>query len=594
MIRVLRSEILFRLGMGLLGAGIVFGLAGCFSRSASAPKKPNATLPQDTSNALFVNVSEEAGIRFQHSNGASTGKFLFIESTPAGCGFIDYDNDGFLDIVLVQSGSSEPPEKVAQRPFCALYHNNGDGTFTEVTQGSGFDRNLGYGHGVAIGDYDNDGYDDIFLTSYPRNYLFHNEKGTGKFRDVSEEMGLGKTHSTGYATSAAFGDYDNDGKLDLYVAYYCPWTYDRDKPCRDAEKQRDYCSPQIYEPETHRLYHNEGTRFRDVSDRAGISKKTGRGLAVAFYDYDEDGRQDIFVANDLTENFLWRNEGNGKFVQKADEAGVAHATGGASMASMGIAIADFDRSGRESLFVTNFSGQPNMLYKNLGNGLFEDRSMPSGVALPHMKFLSFGCEFFDYDADSWPDLVTANGHVQTRAAQQFEGVTYRERKQLFRNQGNGTFQEITDPALLGALMKETVARGLAIGDYNNDGRLDLLFNSQNEEAELMRNQTQHNHHWVSFKAVGVKSNRNGYHARFTLTAGGVKRIATVRAGSSYLSASDPRVYFGLGNIDKIERVEIQWPGGTRDVLTNVEIDASHVVTEGKGITRKLPRARPNG
>lgn len=580
-------------------------LGGCFPRPAA--RRSGEALPVLSSTALFEDVAARAGVRFSHDTG-STGKFYFIESTPAGCAFFDYDNDGFLDILLIQSGSSEPPaptdrnQPKSERPHCALYHNNGNGTFTDVTAGSGLDKDLGYAHGIGVGDYDNDGCPDIFITSFGRNYLFHNlgnrHKGTGNgaaptplFEDVTQKMGLDKLHSTGYATSAAFGDYDNDGKLDLYVCYYCPWKWETNRPCHDPQGRVDYCSPEIYDPDVHVLYHNEGSRFVDVSEKAGITKARGHGLAVAFTDYDGDGRQDIFVANDLTPSMLWRNNGNGTFTNMAAQAGCAYSENGIKMAAMGIAIADYDHSGRESLFLSNFSNLPNTLFKNVGNGLFQDVSMASGVALPHMKFLTFGTEFGDFDADGWVDLITANGHVQMHIDDLHQGITFKERKQLFHNEGNGTFREITDPGQLGDLSALTVSRGLAIGDYDNDGRLDVLVNNQNAPAQLLHNRDHSGNHWISFKTVGTKSNRDGLHTRFVLKTSGMQQTATVRAGSSYLSHSDTRVYFGLGKATGIERVEVQWPSGTREVLTNVAPDASYIVTEGKGITGTLPTTR---
>ncbi len=568
---------------------------------ASPTLAHSASQDQPTSSALFAEVSARAGIHFTHTNGA-TGKFHYVEFSPAGCAFFDYDNDGFLDIFLVQSGSSEPPVPppslegrqdgaISSRPHCALYHNNGDGTFTDVTVGSGLDTDLGYGQGVAVGDYDNDGYDDLFITAYGGNHLFHNEHGSGKFTDVTHAMGLDTIHSTCYATSAAFGDYDNDGRLDLYVCYYSPWTWNQDRPCYDDHKQQDYCAPDTLPADTHRLYHNEGNRFVDVSERSGITKAAGRGLAVAFLDYDGDGKQDLFVANDLSPNLLWHNNGNGTFTDVAAQAGCARSEEGALMAGMGIALADYDHSGRESLFVTNFSGMPNTLYQNAGQGLFRNISVVSGLALPHLKFLAFGCEFLDYDADGWPDLMIANGHVYIHADTRLDGSTYPERKQLFHNEGNGTFREITDPGALGELNTPMVARGLAVGDYDNDGRLDALFNNQNGPAQLFHNQDRSPNHWVSFKTIGMKSNRDGYHTRFVLQAGGMRQTAVVHAGSSYLSHSDSRVYFGLGRATKIKQVEIHWPSGTKDILKEIAPDACYVVTEGKGITGRQPASR---
>ncbi len=529
-----------------------------------------------------MDVAGKAGIHFNHTSGAR-GRYYFIESTPAGCAFLDYDNDGLPDVLLIQSGPSDPGPLSSPRPHCALYHNRGNGTFADVTAGSGLDQDLGYAHGVAVGDYDNDGYDDLFITAYGGNHLLHNEHGTGRFKDVTAASGLADIHSTGYATSAAFGDYDNDGRLDLYVCYYCPWKWSNDRPCHDSQGNPDYCSPEVYDPDVHRLYHNEGSKFKDVSESAGIAAARGRGLAVAFLDYDGDGRQDIFVANDLTPNMLWKNKGGGKFTNVAEEAGCAYSEGGAVMAGMGIAIADYDHSGRESVFVTNFSGLPNSLFRNAG-GMFEDDSMASGLALPHMRFLAFGCEFLDYDADGWPDLLVANGHVQIHAETKLSGVSYKERKQLFHNERNGTFHEVTEPAALGDLETPMVARGLAVGDFDNDGRVDALFNNQNGPAQLLHNEDRNGNHWISFKTMGAKSNRDGLHTRIRLTAGGQTLDATVRAGSSYLSHSDSRVYFGLGTANLVDSVELRWPSGTRDVLKSLAVNRSYVVSEGHGVT----------
>lgn len=567
-------------------------LPGCRLKLPKSPDTSPASAPQPSLSALFVDVASLAGIMFTHSSGA-TGKFYFIEIIPAGCAFFDYDNDGFLDVLLLQSGPSEPPN-TQHASFrypsssCVLYRNNGDRTFTDVTAGSGLNRYLGYVHGVAIGDYDNDGYDDLFITAYGGNHLFHNERGTGKFREVTREMGLNETHSTGYATSAAFGDYNNDGLLDLYVCYYCSWTWEKDVACHDAQGRRDYCTPEMYDPDTHRLYRNEGNRFIDVSEKAGITNAQGRGLAVAFIDYNEDGLQDIYVANDLTPNMLWRNNGDGTFTEVGVQTGCAYTEGGGLMAGMGIAVADYDHSGRESIFVTNFSLKPNALFKNMGNGLFADVAQAAGLGLPSMKYLAFGCEFMDYDADGWADLLVVNGHVVVHAEVMGPGITYKEPKQLFHNEANGAFQEITQKKLLGDLAVPTVGRGLAVGDIDNDGRLDALVSNNNAPAQLFHNLDRSANHWVAFKTVGTRSNRNGVHARFTIKANGMRQTASVRGGSSFLAHSDRRVYFGLGKANKIEAVEIRWPSGIRDVLKDVAVDAIYVVTEGRGITGQQP------
>lgn len=563
---------------------LILCVTGC---RPPAAEKPNASQTASASQPLFVDVAAQAGVRFTHSAGAE-GRFYFIESTPAGCAMFDYDNDGYLDLLLLQSGPSRKPPLDAPRPHCALYRNQGDGTFRDATAGSGLDRDLGYAHGVAVGDYDNDGYEDLFITAYRGNHLLRNERGTGRFTDVTAKMGLNRLHSAGYATSAAFGDYDNDGRLDLYVCYYCPWTWEVDKPCKDANGRPDYCTPELYDPDTDRLYRNTGTRFVDVSEQAGIARETGRGLAVAFLDYDRDGRQDIFVANDLTPNFLWHNRGNGTFVNEALKAGCAFSDGGIVMAAMGVGVADYNRTGRDSLYVTNFSGLPNVLFQNMGGGLFQDITSDAGLHAPTLNFLAFGCEFLDYDNDGWSDLLVCNGHVQLHAETKLEGVTYRQRKQLFRNREGARFEEIADLQQLGGLAEPHLGRGLAVGDFDNDGRVDALALNQNGPAQLLHNQTPDRRHWVMFKAVGTKSNRSGLHTRFTLTAGGAQQSAPVRAGSSYLSASDTRVHFGLGDASVIDTVEIQWQSGRRETLRNLPTNTIYIVTEGKGVTARQP------
>jgi hypothetical protein len=582
-------------------------LSGCDRPLLAPPSAPAAAGPAA---ALFADVAERAGVHFRHNNGAE-GQFRFLETLPAGCALFDYDNDGLLDLFLPQSGPSGSPGTRGKRTIAAstpaLYHNAGNGRFVEVTPGSGLDRDLGYAHGVAVGDYDNDGFRDLFLTAYGGNRLFRNERGSGRFTDVTAAAGLEGVHGAGYATSAAFGDYDNDGRLDLYVCYYARWTWANDRACFARPRHRDYCRPDLYAPETHRLFRNEAAagalRFRDVSEEAGISGSdthsvdAGRGLAVAFLDFDRDGWQDLFVANDLTPNMLWRNRGGegapGAFKNVAVQAGCAYSESGGLMAAMGIAVADYDCSGRESLFVTNYSGLPNTLFRNAG-GRFQDASMEAGLALPHLPFLAFGCEFLDYDNDGWPDLLVANGHVQAHPEADREGVTTRERKQLFRNRGDRRFEEITSPVALGDLALPRVSRGLAVGDWDNDGRVDALVSNQNDAVQLFRNLDRSGHHWIAFRTVGTRSNRDGLHARFALTAGGATQSATVRAGSSYLSASDPRLHFGLGSVGHVQRVEIRWPSGTIDTLADLAADAIYTVTEGHGVTGRWRAAHGSG
>jgi hypothetical protein len=570
-------------------------VTGCsFFSSKDDTKAPVPTIKASSEAALFKNVAAQVGLNFKHDLG-DEGKFFIVENTAPGCAFIDYNNDGFLDIFLVQSGPSGPATSVSKRPTCALYLNKGDGNFEDVTLNSGLDKDFGYGQGVAVGDYDNDGYDDLFLTCYGGNRLLRNQKGTGKFQDVTKAMGLDKIYGTGYATSAAFGDYDNDGRLDLYVCYYMKWTHALNKECRDdITNEIDYCFPGFYDPTPHQLLHNTGQKFVDVSQKSGISSKSAHGLAVSFFDYNQDGHQDIFVANDLTPNMLWRNKGNGTFTDASVEAGVAYGEEGSVMAAMGIAIADYDHSGQESFYVSNFAKRPNILFRNLGDGVFEDVTQQVNLGSSHHDFLTFGCEFFDYDADGWSDLITNNGHVQTSADHRADDIPYQQRKQLLHNEKGVKFEEIADKELLGELTEPTVGRGLATGDYNNDGRVDIMAVSQNGPVQLFKNQVQNDNHWISFQTIGTKSNRNGIHARLVIKAGAMRQVATVRGGSSYLSSSDRRVYFGLGSVKKIDEVLVTWPSGTRETLKNLEVDTFYTLTEGKGVSARRAFSKETG
>ena len=429
-------------------------IPGC--AKSGKPGTSAASSYNDYKSSLFVDVAKQAGVNFTADTGIGGKRLYFIESTPAGGGFVDIDRDGNLDVILLQPGASSVDQLTGPRALTGLFRNNGDGTFTDAIKGSGLDKDLGFAHGVAVADYDNDGYSDILVTAYPRNFLFRNLGGSGKFEDVSERVGLAKTHSTGFATSAAFGDIDNDGRLDLYICYYSPWTPETDKPCKNAQGTRDYCTPEIYDADTHRLFRNTPKGFVDITKASGIEANKGRGLAVAFVDYDQDGKQDIFVANDLSPSFLWHNNGGLKFTDKAVEAGCAYSENGSLMAGMGIAIADYDRTSRPSMFVTNFAGMPNTLFKNIGDGFFENAADTSRIAQAHMKYLSFGCEFLDYDNDGWQDLMTADGHVQLSVDTK-QSVGVKQAKRLYRNAGNATFAPIENPEALGPLGEPVIS-----------------------------------------------------------------------------------------------------------------------------------------
>lgn len=561
----------------LLAVGAALPLGCAPSKNVGEAK----AAPAVSKPSLFRDVAQSAGLTFQHSNGA-TGKWYYIEENAPGCALFDMDNDGDLDVLLVQSGSF-PRTKADPKNFCALYRNKGDGTFEDITKGSGVDRDLGYGMGVAVGDYDNDGWSDLYITSYGGNHLLRNEKGTGQFQDVTQAAGVGDTDKgPRFATSSAFGDYDNDGKLDLFVCHYAPWTPENNTVCRNGKAEAEYCTPDVLDLDTQRLYRNEGGgKFSDVTEKAGLGKLKLHGHGVVWLDYNGDGHEDLFVASDLTPQALLKNNGKGGFTDVAEETGAAYDMDAQQIAGMGIALGDYDNSGRESLFLTNFSQQPNTLFKNTGD-LWEDKSMAANVAVPHLPFLGFGCDFLDYDADGRLDLAVANGHVVLSVAETTEGVTYKQRKQLFHNEGGGRFTEITEN--LGDLGTPTVGRGLATGDFDNDGKLDFLVSNQNGPPQLFKNEGKTGH-WVRFKTVGVKSNRDGYHAKVTLWAGGKRQFSEVHSATSFLSHGDSRVYFGLGPTTRIDKVEVRWPSGAKDTLSGLDTDRDYIVTEGKGVKR---------
>jgi len=558
------------------------GITACTQKSISVRSVKTSLAGTERSQPIFRENARKAGIDFTHDNGA-TGKDRFIEFAPGGCAFFDFDNDGFLDILLIQSGSSEQlvvtrNNKITPRPLCALYRNRGDGTFADVTKGSGLDRDLGYLIGVAVCDYDNDGEPDLFLTGYRKNFLFHQSpERPGIFEDVTAKMHLDKLHGAGFATSAAFGDYNNDGKPDLYVCYYSDWVWGKDGGSY---------SQTLHNPETHRLYRNDGAHFTDVSETSGITHAKGRGLAVGFLDFDGDGWQDIFVANDQTPQMLWRNNHHGGFDETAKLAGCAYSAGGQLMAGMCVAISHYDHGILPSIFVTNRVGSPNTLFRNIGESTFHDASVEASV--PAYSSFSFGAEFLDYDADGNDDLIVANGMVNDRNQKESYGSRPAQAKNLYRNIGDGRFQEITSSNAMGELSTQTISRGLAIGDYDNDGRVDCLISNQNAPIQLFHNNDNSHHHAVIFKTIGVKSTRDGLHARFTLTTEKATQIQSVRAGSSYLSASDRRVFFGLGDASRIDSVEIDWPSGIHERLTDLAPDHIYTVTEGKGVTNNRP------
>lgn len=542
---------------------------------AQAPKTPS-----NGSTITFRDVTEQAGIHFVHNNGAYGKKYL-PETMGPGVAFIDYDNDGWPDIFIV-NGTNWPGQP-AKHSTPKLYHNNHDGTFTDVTRKAGLDIEI-LGMGVAVGDYDNDGYDDLFVTAMGQSHLFHNN-GNGTFTDVTQKAGLMGPKE--FSTSAAWVDYDKDGNLDLVVGNYVQWSIEGDLYCTLDGKSKSYCTPESYKGTAVRLWHNRGDgTFEDATKKAGVGEPTSKTLGIAVLDYDNDGWPDLLLSNDTQPNKLYRNNGNGTFTEKAVSAGVAFSEDGVARAGMGVDAADYDRSGAPSLMITNFSNQMISLYHNEGKGLFVDQAPQSEIGRDTLLTLGFGCFFFDYDLDGWPDIFISNGHIDREIQRVQPNVKYAMPPHVFRNMGKGNFQETTK-GLGAAFDSPRVGRGAAYADINNDGRLDVLVATNGGRAYLFENDATGDaaqQKSLRIKLVGTKSNRDGIGSVVKLTAAGETQTEMLRSGSSYLSASELVLTFGLAQHDKADTVEIRWPSGQVDRLANVVAGETMIVTEGKGIT----------
>jgi len=523
----------------------------------------------------FRDITAQAGIHFTHNNGAFGKKWL-PETMGPGCAFIDYDNDGYPDIVLV-NGSDFPGHAHASSTL-KLYHNNHDGTFTDVTRKAGLAIST-FGMGVAVGDFDNDGFDDLFITALGQSHLFRNN-GNGTFADVTRTAGLWGPSE--FSTSAAWVDYDRDGKLDLVVANYVQWTPETDLYCTLDGAHKSYCTPESYRGASARLWHNLGNgKFEDATQKAGFYEPTSKSLGIAILDYNADGWPDILLSNDTQPNKLYLNKENGTFEERAVAAGVAFSEDGVARAGMGVDAADYDRSGHPSLMITNFANQMISLYHNEGNGLFVDEAPRSDVGRATLVTLGFGCFFFDYDNDGWPDIFIADGHIEDQIERVQKRVSYAEPPHLFRNLGSGKFQEVTqDMGVQFASPK--VGRGAAYADVDNDGALDILMTINAGRAYLFHNEGGI-HHSVRVKLVGTKSNRDGIGAVVRVTCGTDKQWKMVRSGSSYLSQSELVLTFGLGDKSKADVIEVNWPSGQIDKLTNVPGSQTVTIQEGKGI-----------
>lgn len=557
---------------------------------------PAAFLPQEPKADLgvsFIDVAKEAGLNAKTIFGGEHKNKYLLETTGCGVAFYDYDNDGWLDIFLV-NGTRLEGFPAGQEPTCHLFRNNRDGTFTDVTVKAGLVRS-GWGQGVCIGDYDNDGYEDLFITYYGTNVLFHNN-GNGAFTDVTQKAGLaGKPMRWG--TGCAFLDYDRDGHLDLFVANYIDLDLKtapvpESGPCL-YKGVLVACGPPGLTGSKNLLYRNNGNgTFTDVSEASGITKAIGTfGLGVTVADFDNDGWPDIYVANDSQPSLLYHNQKDGTFKEIGIEAGCALSPDGKPQAGMGISVADYDGDGNFDIVKTNFAGDTHSLYRNLGNNQFEDATFAGGLGL-NTKFLGWGCGFFDMDNDTWPDILVCNGHVYPEVEQLTTEAGYPQTKLLYRNLGNGAFEDVTRKGGPG-ITQPNASRGCAFGDFDNDGDLDMVVNTVNGYPQLLRCDSKLNNNWLKVRTVGVKSNRSGIGARIKVSSrvkGEAKpriQIDEVRSGSGYISQSDLRVHFGLGKAERVESVEVRWPSGQVDVVRNIPANRLIYIKEGSGILRTV-------
>jgi hypothetical protein len=577
-------------------------------RSPVSVPAQRATRPASLSDSgdQFVNVAEKAGIHFTLTSGGAEKKYIIEAKGGGGVAWIDYNNDGYPDLFLV-NGSTFEHWKRGDSPPSRLYRNNGDGTFTDVSAHSGLNHS-GWGMGVCVGDYDNDGFDDLYVTYYGGNVLYHNN-GNGTFADVTDKTG---TRGHGWSMGCAFGDYDRDGYLDLYVANYLEVDITKlDEPGSAPNCTyrgiATFCGPRGLPGGRDTLFHNnrDGT-FSDATEHAGIDPQRYDGLGVVWCDYDRDGHPDIYVANDSTPSSLYHNNGDGTFKDVALPAGVAYSADGDEQAGMGTDCADYDNDGWPDLVKGNFSDDVKNLYHNNGDGTFTDVTYRAGLGDVGWLFTTFGAKFLDYDNDGWKDIVLADGQTFPQMDRYPSGITYAERNLLFHNRGNGKFDEVGLHSGPGLATKK-VSRGLATADYDNDGDLEIALANMNDSPDLLRHERKNRNHSVLIRTIGTRSNRDGIGTEVKVIAGGLTQYDTVRSGGSYLSSSDLRLHFGLGSATKIDRLELRWPSppspsavskpiqlGSPDqveVLTNLPADRLLVVKEGEGMVSSKPFAR---
>jgi hypothetical protein len=569
------------------------------NQGASSAPNPYPPPPKEIG-VSFLNVARESGLNAKTIYGGEHKNKYLLETTGCGAAFYDYDNDDWLDIFLVNGWRLEGFPK-GQEPVSHLFKNNRDGTFTDVTSKSGL-LHYGWGQGVCVGDYDNDGFDDIYITSFGKNILYRNN-GNGTFTDVTEKAGVG-TNGKRWNTGCAFLDYDRDGHLDLFVANYIDMDLatapvPESGPC-EYKGVLVACGPPGLLGGKNILFHNNGDgSFTDVSERAGIFQANGTyGLGVLTADFNNDGWPDVYVANDSTASALYQNKKNGTFTDVAMEAGCALSADGKPQAGMGVSAADYDLEGNLDIVKTNFAGDTPSLYHNIGGGNFEDATFPAGLG-KHTQYLGWGCGFFDMDNDGWPDILICNGHVYPEVEQLRTEAGYPQQKILYRNLRNGHFEDVSLQGGSG-IMAPVASRGAAFGDFDNDGDIDVVVNTVNDFPQLLRCDSRLGNNWLKIKTIGTKSNRSGIGARLrcvTHPPGETKphqQIDEVRSGGSYISQNDLRVHFGIGKAEKVELLEIRWPSGAVDTLKDVTPNQMIVVKEGEGIVRsvKFERLKP--
>ncbi len=557
-------------------------LCGC-NPSKTAPKPNNS--PEKSvvkSSGKFLDIADTSGLgKFVHTEGGS-GRKYFIEQMGSGVALLDYDGDGWMDVYFA-SGAPLPGYK-GEKSSNHLFRNKHDGTFEDVTEKAGVGCGS-YSTGVAVGDFDNDGKPDLYVCGYKENHLFHNN-GNGTFTDVTTKAGV---RGGRLSSSAAWMDYDGDGYLDLFVCNYVKYNIEDDLNCSKFPGHKSYCGPNLYDPDTCMLFHNNGDgTFIDVSEKAGITKGHGNSLGVAWVDYNNDNLPDIFVANDQSPNFLWRNNGDGTFTEVGQEVGIAFGEQGHAQAGMGVDVGDYDNDGKPDMLVTNFSEEANALYHNQGE-MFRDEAFPSGMGTKTLMFLAFGTGFLDYDLDGWQDMFFANGHVLDDIASYSDSVTWKQSNQLFHNLKNHTFEEVSEPT--GVSVGKHVGRGATFGDLFNRGRTDIIVNVVREKPIVLRNDCVANANWLELDLHASFGNPQAIGAKVWVTAGGSTQFRYIHTGGSYASSLDSRPLFGFGSTQTVDTVKIRWASGQETVLKNPTLNQILRVEEpptGKKPVAKRP------